>query len=62
MRTILDYGMGIMITGLGVFFLIAPRLGFDFGVDVFYRIFFACLCLIYGIWRVYRGYKKNYFR
>jgi hypothetical protein len=62
MRTILDYGMGVMIFGFGVFFIIAPKLGFDFGVDNFYRYFFAVLCIVYGGWRAYRGYKKNYFR
>jgi len=62
MRTIMDYGMGIMIFGFGVFFLIAPALGFGFEFESFYRYFFSALCMIYGVWRVYRGYKKNYFR
>ena len=62
MRAILDYGMGLLILALGVFFIIAPRLGFNFGVDDFYRYFFAGLCVLYGGWRFYRGYKKNYFR
>jgi len=63
MRAIMDYGMGIVIFGLGVFFLFSDRLGFNFNnVEGFYRYFFAGLCLVYGGWRVYRGYKKNYFR
>ncbi len=62
MRAIMDFGMGLMIFALGVFFIIAPRLGFNFTVDNFYRYFFAGLCIIYGGWRAYRGYKKNYFR
>ncbi|HEX4850890.1 MAG TPA: hypothetical protein VFV08_08800 [Puia sp.] len=61
MRAIMDYGMGILIFCLGIFFLIAPKLGFAFEVENFYRYFFSGLCLIYGGWRVYRGYKKNYF-
>ena len=60
-RAILDYGMGVIIFGFGVFFMIAPKLGFDFGVDNFYRYLFASLCLLYGGWRFYRGYQKNYF-
>lgn len=60
-RAILDYGMGVIIFGFGVFFFIAPRLGFDFGIDNFYRYIFSGLCLLYGGWRVYRGYQKNYF-
>jgi hypothetical protein len=62
MRAIMDYGMGIIIFCLGVFFLLSARLGFDFNVDDFYRYFFSGLCLVYGAWRVYRGYKKNYYR
>jgi len=60
-RAILDYGMGVIIFGFGVFFLVAPKLGYDFGVDTFYRYAFAGLCLLYGGFRVYRGYKQNYF-
>jgi hypothetical protein len=62
MRTIMDYGMGLLIFGLGIFFLLAPRLGVQLEVDPFYRYFFAGLCLVYGSWRAYRGYKKKYFR
>jgi hypothetical protein len=62
MRTIMDYGMGILIFGLGIFFLFAPRLGVQFELDPMYRYFFAGLCLIYGGWRVYRGFKKKYFQ
>jgi len=61
MRTIMDYGMGIMIFGFGVLFLLAPKLGFSFEVDGLIRYSFGCLCIIYGGWRIYRGYKKNYF-
>ena len=61
MRTIMDYGMGIIIFGFGVFFLLAPKLGIGFQIESFYRYCFGGLCIIYGGWRVYRGYKKNYF-
>lgn len=60
-RAILDYGMGLIIFGFGVFFLAAPKLGINFNVDKFYRYSFSVLCLLYGGFRVYRGYKKNYF-
>jgi len=62
MRAIMDYGMGIIIFSLGIFFLLSSKLGFDFNVDDFYRYFFSGLCVVYGTWRVYRGYKKNYYR
>jgi hypothetical protein len=60
-RAILDYGMGVIIFGFGVFFLVAPKLGFDFGIDNLYRYIFSGLCLLYGGFRVYRGSQKNYF-
>jgi len=62
MRAVLDYGMGLMIFGFGIFFLIAPRLGFSFDVDDTMRYLFSALCIIYGGWRVFRGYKKNYYK
>lgn len=61
-RAIMDYGMGLIIGGFGVFFALSDKLGFSFGIDPFFRYFFAGLCLLYGGFRVYRGYKKNYFR
>ena len=60
-RSIMDYGMGTIILCLGIFFLIAPRLGVQFGIDNTFRFLFGGLCIIYGLFRIYRGYKKNYF-
>jgi hypothetical protein len=61
MRAIMDYGMGVLIFFLGIFFMFSKQMGFDFNVENFYRYFFAGLCMLYGGFRVYRGYKKNYF-
>lgn len=64
MRTISNYGMGIFFFCLGVFFLIYERLGIDMmgrepsPLDKL----IGGLFIIYGSWRVYRGYKKNYFK
>jgi hypothetical protein len=60
-RAIMDYGMGIIIFGIGVFSLVAPKLGFVFGITNDLRYFFAGLCLLYGGFRVYRGSQKKYF-
>jgi len=59
-RSIIDYGMGVIIFGFGVFMLLAPKFGFEF--DDFFRYVFSGLWLLYGGWRIYRGYKKNYYR
>lgn len=60
-RAILDYGMGIIIFGFGVFFLVGPKLGFTFQLDPLMRYMFSGLCLLYGGFRIYRGSRKNYF-
>ena len=61
MRSIMDYGMGAVIFGFGVFFAFAPKLGFNFSIDSRFRYAFAILCVVYGGFRIYRGYMKNYF-
>jgi hypothetical protein len=60
-RSIMDYGMGGIIFCLGFFFLLAPKLGVSFNIDDLFRYLFAGLCILYGFFRIYRGYKKNYF-
>jgi len=60
-RALMDYGMGIIIAGIGVFFAVSDRLGIDFEIDPLFRYMFAGLCFLYGGFRIYRGYKKNYF-
>lgn len=58
----MDIGMGVIIAGFGVFFLLAPRMGWmEFSLDPLLRYMFSGLCLLYGGFRVYRGVQKNYF-
>jgi hypothetical protein len=64
-RSLMDYALGILIFILGVFFLIRDKLTLDFNVNFPPNVMdkvFGVICLLYGGWRVYRGYKKNYFR
>jgi threonine/homoserine/homoserine lactone efflux protein len=65
MRSVLDYGMGIIILALGLFFFFRNKFKISFNetfppndIDKF----FGAVCLLYGAWRIYRGYKKKYFR
>jgi hypothetical protein len=62
MRSVLDYGMGILIFSFGLFFLLASRWGIDFNIEPLFRNLFGGMCMIYGAWRIYRGYQKNYYR
>lgn len=65
MRSLLDYGMGVLILIAGVFFFFRNKfdipLNERFPPNELDKIFGA-ICLLYGGWRIYRGYKKNYFR
>ena len=65
MRSILDYGIGTLIMAAGVFLFVRNRLDLSFNErfppndsDKIIGVVFV----IYGLWRVYRGYRKNYFK
>ncbi len=64
MRSIMDYVMGFIFFLFGIYFLVYEQLGLNIfarkpsSVDLFIGILF----IAYGAWRMYRGYKKNYFR
>jgi hypothetical protein len=65
MRSLLDYGIGTLIVAAGIFFFFRRKFHIKFNEtfppdDI--DIFFGAICLLYGGWRIYRGYKKNYFR
>ena len=63
MRSIMDYGMGLLWCSMGTFLLFVKY----FNSDLQYRFddpsmkIFGGICLFYGGFRIYRGYKKNYF-
>lgn len=61
MRSIVDYSMGLVIFGFGIYFMFAPGKGAQFDIEPVLMYFFAGLCIVYGAWRIYRGYKKNYY-
>jgi hypothetical protein len=64
MRTIANYGMGTFFVIAGIFFLVYNKMGITVGrirpspTDILIGILF----ILYGSWRIYRGYKKNYFK
>ena len=64
MRSLSNYVMGIFLIGAGCFFMfpIAATRVFLSKYDPALIKVFACICWIYGLFRIYRGYKKNYFR
>lgn len=64
-KSIMDYAIGVLIIVIGVFFLSREMFDMDFNKrfppNSMDKIFGA-ICLLYGGWRIYRGYKKNYFK
>ena len=64
-KSIMDYAIGILIVLMGVFFLLRQNFKLEFNDDYppnnMDKVF-GVICLLYGGWRIYRGYKKNYFR
>ena len=63
MRTITNDGMGVVFLCAGIFFFVYEKLGIEIGrkasgLDIIIGVLFVA----YGAWRIYRGYKKNYFR
>lgn len=62
MRSVLDYGMGVIIFAFGLFFLVASKWGIDFNIEPVFRNLFGGMCIVYGAWRIYRGYQKKYFQ
>lgn len=65
MKSMMDYGMGILILAAGAFFLFRSKFHLSFNErfppnDI--DIIFGVICIIYGSWRLYRGYQKKYFK
>ena len=65
MRSVLDYGMGVIIFFVGVFFLFRDKINLplnkSYPPDNIDKIL-GGIFIVYGLWRTYRGYKKNYFK
>jgi hypothetical protein len=65
MRTITNYGGGIIIIAFGFFFMFPTKTTWEIfhkNYDPVLLKLLACICWVYGIFRLYRGYQKNYFR
>ena len=64
MRSIMDYGMGLLWMAMGIFMIFIKKFNAELAAkydDITFKIFGA-VCIIYGLFRLYRGYKKQYFR
>jgi hypothetical protein len=63
MKSIMDLGMGLIYIGVGFVILFAKKIGLnnEFVESTLGKIF-AGLVMLYGLWRVYRGIKKDYLK
>lgn len=63
MKSIMDLGMGLIYIGVGFVILFAKKIGLnnEFVESTMGKIF-AGLVMLYGLWRVYRGIKKDYLK
>lgn len=59
MRRIYDYTMGVLWAAIGGFFLIHKKIGYDLQLDLTLTTIFGVSSLLYGTFRIYRGFKKN---
>ena len=60
-RSLMDIGMGVIITCIGIFYAIAHKFGYEFNIEPLYRYSLSGLFIIYGAFRIYRGLQKKYY-
>ena len=63
MKSVMDFGMGFIYIVVGIIILFAKKINLnnEFAESMLGKIF-AGLILLYGLWRFYRGIKKDYLR
>ncbi len=63
MRRITNYTMGVFFIAVGFFFMFPVKYTAQYinQYDPLVIKLFAGLCWVYGLFRLYRGYKKNYY-
>ncbi len=63
-RSIVDYSMGLLWMSMGVFLLFKKYFDVNIAMELDDPAFkiLGGICVIYGIFRMYRAYKKNYYK
>ncbi|HET6253196.1 MAG TPA: hypothetical protein VFE32_03955 [Puia sp.] len=60
-RSIMDYGMGVIIAVIGLLIVLAPVLKLPLNMERTSRYLLGGLFLLYGGFRIYRGRQRDYF-
>ena len=61
-RSIYDFTMAALILGCALVMFAAKYFHLDqiINLDNEWRIIFGCMCLLYGGFRLYRGFQRDY--
>ena len=64
MRSLMDYAMGIIIVLLGGILFFHDKLKININERLSPNMVkvLGVIFVLYGTWRIYRGFKKNYFQ
>jgi len=62
LRSVYDYVMGILWFSLGIVFLFHKKFRINLDVDRGLTTIFGVAAVLYGAFRIYRGYRKKYFK
>ena len=60
LHSIYDYTMGVLWLCTGAFFLLYKKFGIDLNLDSVLTTIFGISAMLYGAFRLYRGYRKKY--
>lgn len=62
MRSVVDYTRGAVFVVFGLFFIFFKNFNLS-GIEYkSWYLYLGILFVLYGFWRIYRGYKKNYYK
>jgi len=59
LRSVYDYVMGALWLGLGIVFVWHEKFGFELDLDPTLKLIFGIAAILYGAFRLYRGYRKT---
>lgn len=60
LHSMYDYVMGVLWLSTGGFFLLAGKFGIELKLDSVLTTIFGISAILYGSFRIYRGFRKNY--
>jgi hypothetical protein len=60
MRSVIDFTMAALYIAVGLFIIFPEKVGFDLDFDQTFRYLFGGICILYGAFRLYRGFRKEY--